>query len=292
MILERNANMNIEEIVSASPKLLSRAIAPRKMLPLLVSYKSAIKEISARLEIIDDEFQALYSHNPIHHIESRLKSPQSLMQKLEKRGCTVSVESIMNHITDMAGIRVICYYIDEVYGITDMLSRQDDIKVLEIDDYIKNPKPSGYRSLHLTVSVPVFLTNRTERVPVEIQIRTIAMDFWASLEHQLGYKPASGPHRGFQAREAGRGKKDPRPPTPARGDPPDRGAALRAELKNCAEEIASVDVKMQDIYHRLLHRGFQAHEGGRGSRSRSLLRHPGAGEGERGFPLWPPATGD
>ena len=103
MILERNANMNIEEIVSASPKLLSRAIAPRKMLPLLVSYKSAIKEIGARLGIIDDEYQTLHSHNPIHHIESRLKSPKSLMQKLEKKGCAVSVESILQSSTDMAG---------------------------------------------------------------------------------------------------------------------------------------------------------------------------------------------
>jgi putative GTP pyrophosphokinase len=218
--------LNIEEALSASPKLLSRAIAPQKMLPLLVLYKSAIKDIRARLEIIDNEFQMLYSHNPIHHIESRLKSPRSLMQKLERKGRPVSIESIMNHITDMAGIRVICYYIDEVYAIADMLSRQDDIRVWESDDYIKNPKPSGYRSLHLTVSVPVFLTNRTEMVPVEIQIRTIAMDFWASLEHQLAYKTNAITHR-------------------------DRGTDLHLELKNCAEAISSIDVKMQDIYHRI-----------------------------------------
>jgi putative GTP pyrophosphokinase len=137
-------------------------------------------------------------------------------------GCEINTESIMKNITDVAGIRVICYYIDEIYSIADILTKQDDIKVLRISDYIKNPKSSGYRSLHIVVTVPVFLSNRTEIVSVEIQIRTIAMDFWASLEHQLGYKTKNTINND-----------------------------LHLQLKDCAEEIASIDLKMQNIYNEI-----------------------------------------
>ena len=151
------------------------------------TYHAAIREVSTKLEILDDEFQVRYDYNPIHHMECRLKSPQSLFEKLERKGLDIRLESFYK-ITDIAGIRVICNYIDDVYAVASLLLQQDDIKLLRRSDYIKNPKESGYRSLHLVVRVPVYLSSHTELVPVEIQIRTIAMDFWASLEHQLRYK--------------------------------------------------------------------------------------------------------
>jgi putative GTP pyrophosphokinase len=230
MILERRVGFNVEEMSTNTERLLQENISPEKIkdiaknfLVLLNLYNSAIKEIGTKLEIIDDEFQILYSHNPIHHIERRLKSPQNIVRKLQKMGCEMNTESIMKNITDVAGIRVICYYINEIYDIADMLTKQNDIKVLKTSDYIKNPKPSGYQSLHIVVTVPVFLSNKTEIVPVEIQIRTIAMDFWASLEHQLGYKPKNNVNE-----------------------------ELHLQLKDCAEEIALIDLKMQDIYNKII----------------------------------------
>jgi putative GTP pyrophosphokinase len=228
MILERKTGFNIEQILTDTEKIMPlRAHGKitqelKDFLVLQNLYNAAIKEISTKLEILDEEFQVLYSHNPIHHIESRLKSPRSIVKKLREKALPLSIESIKKNITDIAGIRVICYYIDEVYTVADLLSKQDDVAVLKRTDYLKDPKPSGYRSLHMVVTVPVFLSKKNEIVPVEIQIRTIAMDFWASLEHQLGYKALA------------EGEDD-----------------LHRELKDCAEEISAVDLKMQDIYNRL-----------------------------------------
>ncbi|MEG0919328.1 MAG: GTP pyrophosphokinase family protein [Anaerovoracaceae bacterium] len=150
-------------------------------------YHSAIKEVSTKLEILDKEFQVKHDYNPIHHMECRVKSITSTFNKVVAKGYKINTEGIKK-ITDIAGIRVICKYIDDIYHIANLLLQQNDVELIRESDYIKNPKPSGYRSLHYVVLVPVFLSDRVEKVPVEIQIRTIVMDTWASLEHELRYK--------------------------------------------------------------------------------------------------------
>ena len=151
-------------------------------------YDAGIKEVRTKLEILDDEFKIKHDHNPIHHMEYRLKSVNSILGKLEKRGLEVSLDSIVTNLTDIAGVRVICNYVSDVYKIADLLIKQSDIKLIAKKDYIKHPKENGYRSLHLVVEVPIFLAEKVQPTTVEIQIRTIAMDFWASLEHQVKYK--------------------------------------------------------------------------------------------------------
>ena len=151
-------------------------------------YNSALKEIGTKLEILNDEFQHVHRYNPIEHIKSRLKSPESIVKKLKKRGYESTIENMVEYINDIAGIRVICSFTSDIYQIAEMISNQSDIKVLSVKDYIKNPKPSGYRSYHMLVSIPIFLSDRTADTKVEIQIRTVDMDFWASLEHKINYK--------------------------------------------------------------------------------------------------------
>ncbi len=185
-------------------------------------YDSALSEVKTRLHILDNEFKVKFQRNPIHSIESRLKSPQSILEKLERKGYPISLASAKKHLYDIGGVRVICHYIDDIYIIARMLSIQDDIKIIKSKDYIKNPKPNGYRSLHIVISVPVYLSTGKEDVSVEIQIRTIAMDFWASLEHQLRYKSDN------QVSEE-----------------------LAVQLKNCAERIAETDTEMQEIFYKL-----------------------------------------
>ncbi|MBC3796362.1 GTP pyrophosphokinase [Acetobacterium tundrae] len=185
-------------------------------------YRAAIKEIKTKLEILDEEFQVKYDHNPIHHMEYRLKAPKSIAEKMKKKGLELNADSIRKNLTDIAGVRVICNYLDDINRITNLLLRQDDISLVRKRDYISNPKENGYRSLHLIVLVPVFLAERTESVPVEIQIRTIAMDFWASLEHQLKYKSHS-----------------------------EISEELRERLKSCAESITHLDMEMQTIYKKI-----------------------------------------
>lgn len=154
-------------------------------------YQSALREVQTKLEILDDEFQMRHSRNPIHHMESRIKSPQSIAQKLRRKGLPVTPEAAMDNLNDIAGIRVVCAYLNDTYTIAGLLTEQDDIELVQTRDYIASPKPNGYRSLHLIVRVPVFLSEGKLLLPVEVQIRTIAMDFWASLEHQLRYKEAA-----------------------------------------------------------------------------------------------------
>ena len=151
-------------------------------------YQAAIREVQTKLEILDDEFQMKHKRNPIHHMQTRMKSIQSIMEKLQRKHESVSIASAVTNLTDIAGVRVICSYIQDIYTVADLLTSQDDVKVLRVRDYIKNPKPNGYRSLHLVLEIPVFLSEGRIPVPVEVQIRTIAMDFWASLEHSLRYK--------------------------------------------------------------------------------------------------------
>ena len=185
-------------------------------------YNAAIKEITTKLDILNEEFKVRFMRNPIHHIESRLKSPRSILNKLDRRHLELSLTSAKQNLNDIAGIRVICCYIDDVYRVADMLLRQADLRLVDRNDYIKNPSPHGYRSLHLDLEVPVYLAEHTEYVTVEVQIRTVAMDFWASLEHDLRYKTDK-----------------------------DIPEAMHLEMVQCAEEIARIDQTMQDIYKRI-----------------------------------------
>lgn len=155
---------------------------------LMLSYSAAIQEIKTKLFILDKEFAVRYQRNPINNIQSRLKSQVSIMQKLDKKGLLISRENIEENIYDIAGIRVICGFEDDIYRLAKALTSQEDIELVRIKDYIKEPKPNGYRSLHLIVKVPVYFDDHMEKVHAEIQIRTVAMDFWASLEHQMKYK--------------------------------------------------------------------------------------------------------
>ena len=155
-------------------------------------YQAAIRQVQTRLEILDDEYQLRHQRNPIHSIQSRMKTIQSMMDKLRRRGHPVSIASAVENLYDIAGMRVICSYIEDIYTVAEALTAQDDIRVIRVRDYIREPKPNGYRSLHLVLEVPVFLSEGRVNVPVEVQIRTIAMDFWATLEHTLRYKVAGG----------------------------------------------------------------------------------------------------
>ena len=151
-------------------------------------YNSALKEIGTKLEILNDEFQDVHKYNPIEHIKARMKTSESIVKKLKSRGYESTIENMVEHVNDIAGIRVICSFTSDIYRIAEMLAAQDDLRILATKDYIKSPKASGYKSYHMLVTVPVFLSNRVVEVKVEIQIRTVAMDFWASLEHKIYYK--------------------------------------------------------------------------------------------------------
>lgn len=185
-------------------------------------YNAGIKEMQTKLEILDSEFKVKHDHNPIHHIESRLKKPESIVKKAIHKNIGLTENDIIRHIHDIAGIRVICNYVDDVYVVARLLTKQDDINVIEVKDYIKHPKPSGYRSLHLVLEIPIFLSEGAKPIHVEVQLRTIAMDFWASLEHKLKYKTDN------QVPED-----------------------IKKELQECALSIAYLDVKMQNIHNRL-----------------------------------------
>ena len=186
-------------------------------------YQAALREVKTKLEILNDEFQTRHSRNPIHHMEDRIKRPESVAQKLQRKGLPLTPQAAMDHLHDIAGIRVVCAYQDDAYIIARLLTGQDDIRLIETRDYIQHPKPNGYRSLHLIVEVPIFLSDGKMMVPVEVQIRTIAMDFWASLEHQLRYKEtASVPE------------------------------TLNQQLYEAAEKIAALDAEMQHIHDQML----------------------------------------
>ena len=151
-------------------------------------YEAAMKQIETRVEILSDEFAVHHDRNPIHHVEGRVKSPSSILKKLKKKGLEISIDSARHSLNDIAGVRIVCGYIDDVYAVEEMLLRQSDIRLVKKQDYIKTPNFNGYRSLHLDIEIPVYLSSHTEHVVAEVQIRTVAMDFWASLEHELRYK--------------------------------------------------------------------------------------------------------
>lgn len=184
-------------------------------------YSGAMKTVCAKFEVLDDEFSMLRGHDPIHHIESRLKTVESAFEKLPRRGYAPKAENLTK-LMDIAGVRVICSYVEDVYDIADVFLRQEGVVLLQKKDYIEHPKPNGYRSLHLIASIPVCLSKETKQVPVEIQLRTISMNMWASLEHEVSYKVNA-----------------------------DLLDSYRAELKTCADEMHEVEKKMQGICHRI-----------------------------------------
>ena len=225
--MQQTIDLSILLPENANNTLLEQGIAQlQEYQAMRQLYNGAIREITTKLENLDDEFSTRYAHNPIHHMERRLKSLKSIVGKLQRKGLPLTLVSAQKELYDIAGVRVICNYIDDIYDLADMLCGQGDVAVLRRRDYIQEPKPNGYRSLHLTVRIPVFLSTGSVGVPVEIQIRTIAMDFWASLEHQLRYKAEHTV-----------------PPS------------LRAQLKACAEESAALDLRMQAIYRQLSKEG-------------------------------------
>lgn len=185
---------------------------------VLLVYNSALKEIGTKLEILNDEFQHVHKYNPIEHIKTRIKSPESIVKKLKKHGYESTVQNMVKYVNDIAGIRVICSFTSDIYQIAEMLINQNDIKVVSVKDYILNPKPSGYKSYHLIVTVPIFLSDRVVDAKVEIQIRTVAMDFWASLEHKIQYK--------FE------------------GNAPEH---IKRELAECAHMISELDGRMLSL---------------------------------------------
>ena len=155
---------------------------------VILIYRSALKQIATKLEILNDEFQHVHRYNPIEHIKSRLKKSESIVKKLRRQGHESTIHNMVQYVNDIAGIRVICSFTSDIYRIAEMITNQGDIKVISVKDYLVNPKPSGYKSYHMLVSVPVYLSDRIVDTKVEIQIRTVAMDFWASLEHKIHYK--------------------------------------------------------------------------------------------------------
>ena len=223
----------LDERTELIPLGEARALAAtelaRQLLETAVEYKElrmmyacAIKEVQTKFEVLETEFKVRNQRNPISSIQTRLKSSSSIIEKMIRKGIPFSIENLEEQIQDLAGIRVICSYVDDIYALAQALTSQDDITLVEQKDYIKTPKPNGYRSLHLIVSVPVFFSQQKRQIKVEVQIRTIAMDFWASLEHQMKYKREISDQQ-----------------------------HIVAQLKSCAEDIARVDMEMMDIRRRL-----------------------------------------
>ena len=186
-------------------------------------YDSALKEINTKIEILNNEFVHIYNYNPIEHIKSRLKTPDSIVKKLKRYGFEVTIDNMVEKLSDIAGIRIICSFTSDIYQIAEMITKQSDVTVLYVKDYIKNPKPNGYKSYHMVVTIPIYLTDGPVDTKVEIQIRTIAMDFWASLEHKIYYKFV--------------------------GNAP---AYLQQELKACADVVNMLDVKMFSLNQAIL----------------------------------------
>ena len=181
-------------------------------------YNAALKQINTKLEILNDEFQHVHQYNPIEHIKSRIKTSESIVKKLKRHGYESTIENMVKYVNDIAGIRIICSFTSDIYRIAEMIRLQNDIHVIAVKDYIRVPKPSGYKSYHMLVTVPVFLSDRTVDGKVEIQIRTVAMDFWASLEHKINYK--------FE------------------GNAPDH---VKRELVECSRMVSDLDSRMQHL---------------------------------------------
>jgi len=193
-------------------------------------YTSALKSINTKIDILNDEFKNRHKYNPIEHVNSRIKTSTSIVKKLKRHGYESSIENMVRYVNDIAGIRITCSFTSDIYKIADMLSKQGDLTILSIKDYMKNPKKSGYRSYHMLVTVPVFLSDAIIDTKVEIQIRTVAQDFWATLEHKIHYK--------FE------------------GDGPDY---ISQELRDCAKYIADLDKRMEELNNEIQKYGEMPH---------------------------------
>ncbi|MBQ7926993.1 MAG: GTP pyrophosphokinase family protein [Lachnospiraceae bacterium] len=186
-------------------------------------YNAALRQVQTKMEILNDEFQHVHQYNPIEHIKARIKNPESIVKKLKRHGYDSTIENMVKYINDIAGIRIICSFTSDIYRIAEMISEQRDIKVIGVKDYITYPKASGYKSYHMIVTVPVYLSDRIVDTKVEIQIRTVAMDFWASLEHKIHYK--------FE------------------GDAPEH---IKSELIECSRMVADLDARMLSLNEEIL----------------------------------------
>ena len=213
---EEKARRLLKQFLPSDPKAAVQNL--ENFDTLMMRYDSAIREVRTKLEILNDELSVRKEGSPISSIISRRKKAFSILEKLERQHHEISLESIEKNLNDVAGIRVICPFVDDIYKVAKMLVQQDDITLIQVKDYIKNPKPNGYRSFHMIVEVPVFFSNEKRPMRVEIQIRTVAMDFWASLEHQMKYKQDV-----------------------------DNADAIMAELRECADIIAETDIRMLKI---------------------------------------------
>lgn len=210
--------INLEKAEALAKMLLQE----QEFRTLMCYYRGAMMEIETKFKVLNESLSVAYDRNPIETIKCRMKTPRSIIEKLSRKNYPLTVEAIEKHIRDVAGIRVICAFPEDVYLLAEFLLKQDDIELVRVKDYIKNPKSSGYRSLHLIVKVPIFLSNEKRFMNVEIQLRTIAMDFWASLDHKMKYKK----------------------------DLADADE-IATELKKCAEDIAKLDLSMQEIRNRI-----------------------------------------
>lgn len=185
---------------------------------VMLLYESAIKKCRTKVEILNDEFQQVHQYNPIEYIKTRVKTPESIVKKLKKNGHEISIQNMIEYCNDIAGVRIVCSFTSDIYQIAEMIGRQADVTVISIKDYIKNPKASGYKSYHMLVTIPIYLSDRAVDTKVEIQIRTIGMDFWASLEHKIYYK--------FE------------------GNAPEY---ISRDLRECSEIVSMMDTKMLQL---------------------------------------------
>lgn len=216
---EKESKLDLDELFeNNSPQEIMKKLQPFS--ELIMHYECALMEIETKFKVLNAEFSLQYERNPFESIKTRIKSPLSISEKVKRKGYELSMESIEKNIFDIAGVRVICSFQEDIYTLADMLLQQDDIILIERKDYIKNPKANGYRSLHLIIDVPIFLSEEKRHMKVEVQFRTIAMDFWASLEHKLKYKKSI-----------------------------DNPEPIARKLKLCADVICGVDKEMQEIRH-------------------------------------------
>lgn len=199
---------------------------------IMFLYNSALKKVGTKLDILNEEFRHIHNYNPIEYIKSRIKTPESIVKKLRRHGYESSIENMVNHVNDIAGIRIVCSFTSDIYRISEMIGKQSDLTVLSVKDYICHPKDSGYKSYHMLVTIPVYMTDATVDTKVEIQIRTIAMDFWASLEHKIYYK--------FE------------------GNAPEY---ISRELRDCAGIVSKLDAKMLQLNEAI--QETKAQQGGR-----------------------------
>ncbi|MBE5952992.1 MAG: GTP pyrophosphokinase family protein [Lachnospiraceae bacterium] len=214
--------MSMEVLMtSENPEQVLQNMQP--FMDLMMYYECALMEIETKLKVLNNEFAMQHNRNPFESIKCRLKKPMSIVGKMKKKGLDITIDNITENLTDIAGVRVICSFPEDIYAVSELLTKQDDIKVVQVKDYIRNPKSNGYRSLHLIVEVPIFLSKQKKYMKVEVQFRTIAMDFWASLDHKLKYKKDNLKHPEIIAQE----------------------------LKKCADTITAMDYKMQEIRNML-----------------------------------------